>query len=215
MQKHDARRLHFDLRLELDGVLKSWAVARGPSLVPGVKRLAVQTEDHPMDYLEWEGVIPKGEYGGGTMIVWDRGTWTPEGDPASRAHEGPSDFALDGKRLKGRWHLVRMARKPGEKKDPWLLIKRTTNSRSPADAIEPVDSSMTSVVSGRTNADLAQSRRRARRSRSARASRQAAPIELPDISKIAGAKKGILPSSSSRVSRLLADEPPAGPKLGP
>src|SRR6187401_3834905 len=81
IQKHDATRLHYDLRLELDGVLKSWAVTRGPSLVPGEKRLSVHTEDHPMEYLTFEGVMPKGEYGGGTMIVWDRGRWTPLADP--------------------------------------------------------------------------------------------------------------------------------------
>jgi len=102
VQKHDARRLHFDLRLELDGVLKSWAVTRGPSLVPGEKRLAVQTEDHPMEYLEWEGVIPKGEYGGGTMIVWDRGTWEAEGDPRKGLVKGKLDFSLSGQRLKGK-----------------------------------------------------------------------------------------------------------------
>src|SRR5919112_1016194 len=81
VQKHAARRLHFDLRLELDGVLKSWAVTRGPSLVPGEKRLSIHTEDHPLDYLTFEGVIPVGQYGGGTMIVWDEGRWSPEGDP--------------------------------------------------------------------------------------------------------------------------------------
>src|SRR5687768_13449985 len=103
VQKHDARRLHYDLRLELDGVLKSWAVTRGPSLVPGEKRLAVHTEDHPMEYLEFEGVIPQGEYGGGTMIVWDRGRWTPDGDPHEGLKKGRLTFTLDGKRLEGRW----------------------------------------------------------------------------------------------------------------
>src|SRR5438309_8029439 len=102
VQKHAARRLHYDLRLELDGVLKSWAVTRGPSLVPGEKRLAVQTEDHPMDYLEFEGNIPKGEYGGGSVIVWDRGCWTPEGDPHGGLEKGHLEFLLDGERLKGR-----------------------------------------------------------------------------------------------------------------
>ena len=123
VQKHDARRLHYDLRLELDGVLKSWAVTRGPSLVPGEKRLAVHTEDHPLEYLTFEGVIPKGEYGGGTMIVWDRGHWKPLADPHKGYAKGHLDFELDGERLKGRWHLVRMRPRPREKKEQWLLLK--------------------------------------------------------------------------------------------
>src|SRR5918993_5898626 len=112
VQKHDATRLHYDLRLELDGVLKSWAVTRGPSLVPGEKRLSVHTEDHPMEYLTFEGVIPAGQYGGGTMIVWDQGRWTPEGDAKAAYANGHLAFTLDGERLKGRWHLVRMRPKP-------------------------------------------------------------------------------------------------------
>ncbi|HKH32778.1 MAG TPA: DNA polymerase ligase N-terminal domain-containing protein, partial [Beijerinckiaceae bacterium] len=123
VQKHDARRLHYDLRLELDGVLKSWAVTRGPSLVPAEKRLAVHTEDHPLEYLTFEGVIPKGEYGGGTMIVWDRGRWIPEGDPRAAYKKGHLAFTLEGRRLHGRWHLVRTRLKPGEKKEQWLLLK--------------------------------------------------------------------------------------------
>ena len=105
VQKHDARRLHFDLRLQLDGVLKNWAVTRGPSMKAGVRRLAVQTEDHPLDYKDWEGVIPKGQYGGGTMIVWDQGTWSAEGDPRKALAEGKLNFSLDGERLKepGHW----------------------------------------------------------------------------------------------------------------
>ena len=97
MQKHDARRLHYDLRLELDGVLKSWAVTRGPSLAVGEKRLAVHTEDHPLEYLTFEGVIPQGEYGGGTMIVWDEGRWAPEGDPRAGYKKGHLAFALEGR----------------------------------------------------------------------------------------------------------------------
>ena len=106
VQKHAARRLHYDLRLELDGVLKSWAVTKGPSLTVGKKRLAVRTEDHPIEYLTFEGNIPKGQYGGGSMIVWDRGKWEPEGDPHKGARKGHLAFTLDGARLKGRWHLV-------------------------------------------------------------------------------------------------------------
>jgi bifunctional non-homologous end joining protein LigD len=123
IQKHAARRLHYDLRLELDGVLLSWAVTKGPSLVAGDKRLAVQTEDHPLDYGDFEGTIPKGEYGGGTVILWDRGTWLPLGDPRRGLAKGHLEFGILGEKLGGRWHLVRMAKRPREKKDNWLLIK--------------------------------------------------------------------------------------------
>ncbi|WP_020179441.1 DNA ligase D [Methylopila sp. M107] len=123
IQKHDARRLHYDLRLEMDGVLKSWAVTKGPSLVPGEKRLAVQTEDHPIEYGTFEGTIPKGEYGGGTVALWDRGRWSPIGDAARGFKKGHLEFELFGEKLTGRWHLVRMAGKRGETRDNWLLIK--------------------------------------------------------------------------------------------
>ncbi len=123
IQKHDATRLHYDFRLEMDGVLKSWAVTRGPSLNPEDKRLAVHVEDHPLSYGEFEGIIPKGQYGGGTVIVWDRGSWTPTGDPHKAYRKGHMEFELDGEKLKGRWHLVRMHGKPGEKRENWLLIK--------------------------------------------------------------------------------------------
>ncbi|HMA16748.1 MAG TPA: DNA polymerase ligase N-terminal domain-containing protein, partial [Kiloniellaceae bacterium] len=123
IQKHAARRLHYDLRLELDGVLKSWAVTRGPSLVPGDKRLAVEVEDHPLDYGDFEGTIPKGEYGGGTVVLWDRGRWSPLGDAKKGLKKGHLEFEIEGEKLGGRWHLVRMAKKPREKRNNWLLIK--------------------------------------------------------------------------------------------
>src|SRR6201995_4971164 len=123
IQKHAASRLHYDLRLELDGVMKSWAVTGGPSLVPGDKRLAVRVEDHPIDYNTFEGIIPEGQYGGGTVMIWDRGTWEPEGDPARGLEKGHLDFTLDGKKLHGAWHLVRMRGRPNEKRENWLLIK--------------------------------------------------------------------------------------------
>ena len=114
IQKHAATRLHYDLRLEMDGVLKSWAVTKGPSLVAGEKRLAVHVEDHPLDYGTFEGTIPKGNYGAGAVIVWDRGTWTPvDGDYA----KGKLEFELKGEKLSGRWHLVRMRGKRGETRE--------------------------------------------------------------------------------------------------
>jgi bifunctional non-homologous end joining protein LigD len=122
IQKHAARRLHYDLRLELDGVLLSWAVPRGPSLAPRARRLAVRTEDHPLEYEDFEGVIPAGEYGGGAVIVWDRGTWAPEGDARDMLARGRLTFTLAGVKLGGRWHLIRTAR-PGAKQEQWLFFK--------------------------------------------------------------------------------------------
>jgi bifunctional non-homologous end joining protein LigD len=124
IQKHAATRLHYDFRLALDGTLKSWAVAKGPSLDPNDRRLAVHVEDHPMDYARFEGIIPKGQYGGGTVMVWDFGTWAPIGDPRVAYKKGHLEFVLNGKKLTGRWHLVRMRPRPGEEgKDYWLLMK--------------------------------------------------------------------------------------------
>src|SRR5690242_1565081 len=111
IQKHAARRLHYDFRLELGGVLKSWAVPKGPSLDPKERRLAVHVEDHPLDYGEFEGIIPPGEYGGGTVLLWDRGTWEPEGDPVRGYGKGHLRFQLHGDKLRGSWSLVRTGRR--------------------------------------------------------------------------------------------------------
>ena len=122
IQKHAASHLHYDLRLELDGVFKSWAVTKGPSLDPHDKRLAVEVEDHPLDYGDFEGTIPKGQYGGGTVMVWDRGHWDCE-DPERAYTKGKLDFTLEGEKLHGGWILTRMRKREGEKRTNWLLIK--------------------------------------------------------------------------------------------
>jgi bifunctional non-homologous end joining protein LigD len=155
VQKHDATRLHYDFRLEMDGVLKSWAVTRGPSLVPGEKRLAVHVEDHPLDYGDFEGTIPKGEYGGGTVIVWDRGTWKPIGDLKKGYAKGHLDFELDGEKLKGRWHLVRMASRPREKRENWLLIKGDDAFARAEGEPDILEERPESVKTGRLVADVA------------------------------------------------------------
>jgi len=155
IQKHAARRLHYDLRLELDGVMKSWAVTRGPSLVPGEKRLAVQVEDHPIDYNKFEGTIPQGEYGGGTVMIWDRGRWQPEDDPHKGLSKGHLSFELDGEKLHGLWHLVRMHRRRGEKRDNWLLIKADDEAaRGPRDK-DILEQKPRSVASGRSIDEIA------------------------------------------------------------
>lgn len=135
IHKHAATRLHYDLRLEHRGVLWSWAVTRGPSLDPHEKRLAVHVEDHPIDYAPFEGTIPKGEYGGGSVIVWDEGTWVPETDPAKAMKKGHISFELNGHKLHGLWHLVRLKPRAGEKRDNWLLIKSDDAAARPGEDI--------------------------------------------------------------------------------
>jgi bifunctional non-homologous end joining protein LigD len=124
VQKHRATALHYDFRLEWKGVMLSWAVPRGPSYDPTVKRLAMQVEDHPMEYNEFEGIIPAGEYGGGTVMIWDRGTWTPQSPDVDAAlAKGELKLALEGSKLRGSWVLVRTRRRQGESKPAWLLLK--------------------------------------------------------------------------------------------
>lgn len=154
VQKHDARRLHYDFRLEMDGVLKSWAVTKGPSLVPSEKRLAVHVEDHPLEYGDFEGTIPGGQYGGGTVVVWDRGTWTPLGDPEAGLAKGHLDFELHGEKLTGRWHLIRMKGRPRDKRDNWLLIKGDDAAVRSADDPDILQEQPDSVKTGRTIAEI-------------------------------------------------------------
>jgi bifunctional non-homologous end joining protein LigD len=154
VQKHDATRLHYDFRLALDGVLKSWAVTRGPSLDPSEKRLAVAVEDHPLEYADFEGTIAKGEYGGGSVIVWDNGTWTPLGDAHRGLKKGHLEFELHGRKLNGRWHLVKMHGKPAEKRENWLLIKGDDEFARPADATDILEERPESINTGRTIDEL-------------------------------------------------------------
>jgi bifunctional non-homologous end joining protein LigD len=151
VQKHAARRLHYDFRLELDGVLKSWAVTRGPSYNPQDKRLAVRTEDHPLEYGGFEGTIPEGEYGGGSVIIWDNGRWKPHGDPRKGFQKGKISFDLFGQRLRGAWSLVRMATdREGNKRENWLLIKERDELANDEPGESLLEEFTTSVVSGNT-----------------------------------------------------------------
>lgn len=221
IQKHDATRLHYDFRLEMDGVLKSWAVTRGPSLVPGEKRLAVHVEDHPLEYGDFEGTIPKGEYGGGTVILWDRGTWTPVFDAHKGYAKGHLEFELHGQKLEGRWHLIRMQRKPREKHENWLLIKgedETARTESDPDILEERPES---VKTGRDIADVEgeepgwSSRtgridKKRRKTSKAKASSTEKPASALEPGSIDGAKKAVLPDFIEPELATLAPSPPAG-----
>jgi bifunctional non-homologous end joining protein LigD len=155
IQKHAARALHYDLRLQVGGVMKSWAVTRGPSLVPGVKRLAVQVEDHPLAYNRFEGTIPKGQYGGGAVMIWDRGRWQPQGEPQAALRKGHLAFRLAGKKLHGGWALVRLRPRPGERRNNWLLIKQRDAAARSAHDPDILKQRPRSVKSGRTIEEIA------------------------------------------------------------
>lgn len=158
IQKHDATRLHYDLRLELDGVFKSWAVTKGPSLDPHDKRLAVEVEDHPLDYGDFEGTIPKGQYGGGTVMLWDRGFWEPEGkgSPQDALKKGDFKFTLHGRRLHGSFVLVRMrGDRDGGKRTNWLLIKHHDDYSVEENGDAILEQNVTSIASGRTMDQIA------------------------------------------------------------
>ncbi len=190
VQKHAATRLHYDLRLEVDGVLKSWAVPKGPSMNPGDKRLAVQVEDHPFEYRKFEGSIPKGEYGGGEVIIWDEGTYAPEGDMSARDQlaRGELKFQLRGEKLRGSFVLVRL-RKPGTKHE-WLLIKhRDSFAYDKWDAEQHAES----VVSGRTLEDIAEGRPASRERR------------VVDPSELSGAVEAPMPKMPGGVRATLAE----------
>ena len=153
IQLHEATRTHYDFRLEWHGVMKSWAVIKGPSFDPADKRLAVRTEDHPLDYNEFEGVIPDGQYGAGPVMIWDEGIWIPEDNPDKMEKKGHITFKIEGSRMKGQWHLVRM-RTP-DKRENWLLIKCkddfALNKTKNADFLKREN---TSIVTGRTMVDI-------------------------------------------------------------
>jgi bifunctional non-homologous end joining protein LigD len=155
VQKHDATRLHYDLRLELDGVMKSWAVPKGPSLNPADRHLAVRTEDHPMSYATFEGTIPKGEYGGGTVMLWDWGKWIPhpDKDPRKTIEEGHLHFTLEGHRMKGEWVMFRLKGRPGERAENWMLKKVTDEHAGGSMGL--TEKYLTSIKTGRSMQEIA------------------------------------------------------------
>ena len=194
IQKHAARQLHYDFRLELDGTLKSWAVPKGPSLDPNDKRMAVHVEDHPLSYGGFEGVIPPGQYGAGTVIVWDRGTWEPIGDPHEGYRAGKLKFVLHGEKLRGGWTLVRMHGRRDERQEPWLLIKERDEYARPASEFSLVDELPDSVLSG--------TKGRAKTKRATPADPQSSPPE--------GAKPAALPLALAPQLATLVDRAPPG-----
>jgi bifunctional non-homologous end joining protein LigD len=193
IQKHDATRLHYDFRLELDGVLLSWAVTKGPSLNPADKRLAVRTEDHPLSYGSFEGTIPEGEYGGGPVMLWDTGWWEPEGDPRAGLKKGHLGFTLHGERLKGRWNLIRMR---GEgKKENWLLIKEDDEEASRQENGRYLDGLSFSVTTGRSMEEIAggkTAKRKPRASATPEDDRKVPALEVAAKATLKAARAGTL-----------------------
>jgi bifunctional non-homologous end joining protein LigD len=220
VQKHAARRLHYDFRLELDGTLKSWAVTRGPSFDPADRRLAVHVEDHPIDYAGFEGVIPQGEYGGGTVMVWDRGTWEPIGDPRADYARGKLKFRLHGDKLRGGWTLVRMGGRPRqERTDNWLLIKERDEDARPGGGEAALEKLAKSVTTGRSMEQIAasadrvwtrQGEQKVAKPKAARPARKPATKTAPKRKKKQAAPG--LPDFVPPELPTLVDAPPEGPE---
>ncbi len=200
IQKHAASHLHYDFRLELDGVLKSWAVPKGPSLDPSDKRLAMQVEDHPVDYGSFEGIIPQGEYGGGTVMLWDRGTWEPVGDPGQGLAKGKLVFKLHGTKLHGEWTLVKTFSKD-KRGNSWLLIKHKDEEVHKGDNAQFLEENATSVVSGRTMDDIAGDSDRVWKSN------REQTVKKSPTKKPAPAAKA-LPAKAGKVSKMPGFTPP-------
>lgn len=210
VQKHAARRLHYDFRLELDGVMKSWAIPKGPSLDPAEKRLAVEVEDHPLDYGGFEGIIPKGEYGGGTVLLWDRGTWNPiEPDPAAALGKGMLKFELQGEKLHGNWMLVRLKRRPRDKHDNWLLVKERDDAALPGSGNAVVEDHPLSVDSNRSIDVVAADRDRVWHPLAGEMPPASAPVRRR-LSSLPGTRKGAIPDSVKPQLATAAAEAPAG-----
>lgn len=210
VQKHAARRLHYDLRLELNGTLKSWAVPKGPSPDPGQKRLAVEVEDHPLAYGSFEGTIPPDEYGGGTVMVWDSGRWEPVSDPEKGMREGNLKFRLHGLRLHGEWVLARMSPKPGDKGPNWLLIKKKDEFGQPGSDDRILDEHNTSALTNRTMAEIADGAdAKAAGAQPSRAGGRADPGAI-DPSRMTHARSRGRPARIAAQLATLADRPPAG-----
>ena len=209
IQKHDATRLHYDFRLELDGTLKSWAVPKGPSLDPKSRRLAVHVEDHPLDYATFEGTIPAGHYGAGDVIVWDRGIWIPQGDPEEGYRKGKLKFALEGEKLSGTWNLVRTRMEGG--KEQWFLIKSNDESARPESEYDIVREQPDSVLSDRTLIP--------RKRGKAKLEVDAKPVKTPSARRtrkkadqvtLSGAKAAALPESIKPQLATLVESVPDG-----
>ena len=213
VQKHAASRLHYDFRLELDGVLKSWAVPKGPSLDPAEKRLAVHVEDHPLEYGSFEGVIPPEEYGGGTVMLWDRGRWLPEGDPVQRYRKGHLKFRLEGAKLKGTWNLARMARREeADGKENWLLIKGRDGEARPGSDATILEEEPLSVTTGRSMDEIAAARDRVWSGALGEVPdpAPAQPPSVRDPSALPSARKAPQPAALTPQLAVLASQPPAG-----
>ncbi|MES1241530.1 MAG: DNA ligase D [Acidobacteriota bacterium] len=221
IQKHAATRLHYDFRLEMEGVLRSWAVPKGPSLDPAEKRLAVHVEDHPLDYGDFEGIIPKGEYGGGTVLVWDRGTWhleeDAEKDPVKAYKKGKLKFRLEGEKLHGRWNLVRMhGDKAGENKENWLLFKENDEAAVPGSGDAVVQEYPDSVATGLSLEKIAADPDRVWKSN--REEKVAKKKETKGTARTAktqtpppkGARKAKIPAKIEIQLATLVSEPPQG-----